>query len=66
MAAAGPILEEVEVSNDLAIVNRSNRRATLDIRAMNDLVKNDFDGGFDVIHETITEIELNESPPGRS
>ncbi|KAG5994314.1 hypothetical protein E4U52_001267 [Claviceps spartinae] len=31
----GPVLEEVEVSNDLAIVNCWNRRATLDIRAMN-------------------------------
>ncbi|KAG6101712.1 hypothetical protein E4U30_001334 [Claviceps sp. LM220 group G6] len=31
----GPVLEEVEVSNDLAIVNCWNRRAILDIRAMN-------------------------------
>ncbi|KAG5950675.1 hypothetical protein E4U58_001510 [Claviceps cyperi] len=55
MAAAGRILEEVKVSNDPAIVNRSNRRATLDIRAICEL--------FDVIHEAITEIELN-APPG--
>ncbi|KAG6282553.1 hypothetical protein E4U09_000567, partial [Claviceps aff. purpurea] len=34
MAAANRILEE-EVSNDPPRVNRSNRRATLDIRALN-------------------------------
>ncbi|KAG5956444.1 hypothetical protein E4U58_006586 [Claviceps cyperi] len=64
----------------------ADRRATLDIRAMNvnsvgdddhpdlgdvepflthvtkDFVKNDFDGRVDVIHEAITEIELNAPP----
>ncbi|KAG6146930.1 hypothetical protein E4U37_008347, partial [Claviceps purpurea] len=85
MAAASRILEE-EVSNDPPRANRSNRRATLDIRALNvnsvgdkdtpdlgdvepflthvtkDFVDNDFDSRVDIIHEAITEIELNASP----
>ncbi|CCE26979.1 uncharacterized protein CPUR_00451 [Claviceps purpurea 20.1] len=75
-----------EVSNDPPRANRSNRRATLDIRALNvnsvgdkdtpdlgdvepflthvtkDFVDNDFDSRVDIIHEAITEIELNASP----
>ncbi|KAG6022891.1 hypothetical protein E4U19_004676 [Claviceps sp. Clav32 group G5] len=85
MRRSATFLEE-EVPNDPPRVNRSNRRATLDIRALNvnsvgdedapdlgdvepflthvtkDVVDNDFDSRVDIIHEAITEIELNASP----
>ncbi|KAG5994315.1 hypothetical protein E4U52_001268 [Claviceps spartinae] len=85
MAAAGPILEEVEVQPlkptshsrhsghecEVNPVGDDDHPDLGDVEPFlahitKDLVNNDFDGGFDVIHETITEIELNESPPGRS